>query len=306
MSERRRYLLLMGAILAAFVGALMLAIPGAPLYQKPTLGLDLQGGLEVVLQAQAPKGHTLTSEDLDRSISIMQKRINGIGVTEPEIRKQGSNQIVIQLAGVHDPAKAAKLIGKTAQLMLFDFEADLVPPSVDSQQNPIATPTLYGLLKQVQDQAAKGTPEAYYLFHTKTKTTKPAKKGGKPTTTVLHSVDPRSPAQSLQQLLKPFGGTVPKGSEVLKVPDHTIVVSCDATTGCLGVSTTAATLSGSYFYLLKYYPNGTGPNGTSVPEMTGADLVLSGTRADFGQTGAPVVLLQFTGHGSNQFQKITK
>jgi SecD/SecF fusion protein len=306
MSERRRYLLLMGAIFAAFVGALLLAIPGAPLYQKPTLGLDLQGGLEVVLQAQAPKGHKLTSEDLDRSISIMQKRINGIGVTEPEIRKQGTNQIVIQLAGVHDPAKAAKLIGKTAQLMLFDFEADLVSPSVDSQQNPIATPTLYGLLKQVQSRAAKGPPEAYYLFHTKTKTTKPAKKGGKPTTTVLHSVDPRSPAQTLKQLLKPYGGKVPKGSEVLKVPAHTIVVSCDATTGCLGASTTATTPSGSYFYLLKFYPNGTGPNGTSVPEMTGADLVLSGTRADFGQTGSPVVLLQFTGHGSNQFQKITK
>jgi SecD/SecF fusion protein len=40
--------------------------------------------------------------------------------------------------------------------------------------------------------------------------------------------------------------------------------------------------------------------------MTGSDLVLSGTRADFGTNGSPVVLLQFTGHGSNQFQKITK
>ena len=40
--------------------------------------------------------------------------------------------------------------------------------------------------------------------------------------------------------------------------------------------------------------------------MTGRDLKLSGTRADFGQFGNPVVLLEFTGHGSNQFQKITK
>src|SRR5205814_5692236 len=40
--------------------------------------------------------------------------------------------------------------------------------------------------------------------------------------------------------------------------------------------------------------------------MTGGDLVLSGTRADYGQTGAPVVLLQFTNHGSNEFQKITR
>src|SRR5438874_1940119 len=159
----------MGAIVAALVGAVLLMVPGSPIHHKLTKGLDLQGGLEVVLQAVPPKNHKLTSEDLDRSVSIMQKRINAIGVSEPEIRKQGSNQIVIQLAGVHDPAAAAKLIGKTAQLMLFDFENDLLPPSVDSNGNPVATPTLYGLLKQVQGKAAKGSPEAYYLFHTKTK-----------------------------------------------------------------------------------------------------------------------------------------
>ena len=74
----------------------------------------------------------------------MQSRINKLGVSEPEIRKQGSNQIVIQLAGVHDPAKAAKLIGSTAQLMLFDFENDLTGPSIDANGNPIAQPALTG------------------------------------------------------------------------------------------------------------------------------------------------------------------
>ena len=113
MSDRRKYLLLALAIVAALVGALLLAVPGSPIYKKPTLGLDLQGGLEVVLRAVPPKGHKLTAEDLDRSISIMQNRINKLGVSEPEIRKQGSNQIVIQLAGVHDTHAAAALIGKT-------------------------------------------------------------------------------------------------------------------------------------------------------------------------------------------------
>src|SRR5581483_3583274 len=119
----------MGVILAAVVGAALLAIPGSPIYQKPTLGLDLQGGLEVVLQAQAPKGQQVTSDELDKSVQIMQNRINGIGVSEPEIRKQGTNQILIQLAGVHDPAKAAKVIGTTAQLLIFDCEPDLAGPS---------------------------------------------------------------------------------------------------------------------------------------------------------------------------------
>jgi preprotein translocase subunit SecD len=142
-SDRRKYLVLISAIFAALVGAALLAIPGSPLYKKPVLGLDLQGGLEVVLQAVPPKGHTLQPEDLDRSVSIMQDRINKLGVSEPEIRKQGSNQIVIQLAGVHNQAQAASLIGQTAQLMIFDFEHDLAPQSKTAQGQPLATPSLY-------------------------------------------------------------------------------------------------------------------------------------------------------------------
>jgi len=169
----------MGVIVLAVVGSLLFAVPGSPGYKKPVLGLDSQGGLEVVLKAEPPKGHQLTPADLDRSITIMQKRINGLGVSEPEIRKQGSNQIVIQLAGVHNQAAAAALIGKTAQLLFFDFEPDLVGPSRGANDTPIATPSLYDLLNQVQAQAAKGEPEAFDLFKSKTVTTKAKKKGAK-------------------------------------------------------------------------------------------------------------------------------
>ncbi len=303
MTDRRKYLILIGVICAALVGAVMLAVPGSPIYQKPTLGLDLQGGLEVVLQAQAPKGKTLQPSDLDRSVSIMQSRINKLGVSEPEIRKQGSNQIVIQLAGVHDPAKAAAIIGKTAQLMLFDFENDLVEPSKDSQGNPVASPSLYDLLKSVQPEAAKGSPEAYYLFKTKT-SKNGGTKGAKPKTTktVTHSIVDHQ--DTLTALLRPYGGKVPSGMQVLKVPAHRIVISCAAATGCLGAA--AASPSGAYYYLLEYYPNGQPNGGPAIPEMTGSDLVLSGVNADFGQTGQPIVTLQFTNHGGNQFGKITK
>src|SRR5919206_2236054 len=128
MSTRRSHLILVGLILAALAGVALLGIPGSPAHKKVTLGLDLQGGLEVVLKAVPPKGHKLTSSDMDRSITIMRNRIDKLGVSEPEIRKQGSNQIVIELAGVHNAADAAKLIGKTAQLEFFDLEADLTGP----------------------------------------------------------------------------------------------------------------------------------------------------------------------------------
>ena len=304
----------MGAIAIALIGAILLAVPGSPINRKPTLGLDLQGGLEVVLVAVPPKGHTLTPDDMNRSISIMQNRINKLGVSEPEIRKQGKDQIVIQIAGIHDPAAAAKLIGKTAQLMLFDFENDLTGPSLDLNGNPVATPSLYELLKQVQKQAAKSTPESYYLFHAKSvkvastkKQTVKGKNGKSSTvikpvkkTVVKHSLV-AGPANTLKDLLKSRGGKLPPKDEVLKVPANRIVVSCQAKTGCLGAR--AVSPSGTYYYLAKFFPTRK-PN--PIPEMTGGDLVLSGTRADFGQGGGPIVTLQFTNHGSDQFQKITR
>ena len=74
MRERRKYLVIMGVILALLVGAALLAVPGSPVYKKPTLGLDLQGGLEVVLKATpetksqpiTPAGMATAQTDHDR------------------------------------------------------------------------------------------------------------------------------------------------------------------------------------------------------------------------------------------------
>src|SRR5216684_2675676 len=137
----------MAVIALALAGVAALAIPGSPAHQSPTLGLDLQGGLEVILKAEPRKGQKLQPGDLDTSVSIMRARIDKLGVTEPEIRKQGTDQIVIQLAGVHDPAAAARLIGKTAVLQFYDFEADLTGPSINglTSRVPVASPSLYDL-----------------------------------------------------------------------------------------------------------------------------------------------------------------
>jgi preprotein translocase subunit SecD len=88
---RRAAVFVVGLVAAALVAVALLAIPGSPLEQRPTLGLDLQGGLEVTLQAVPPKDRKLTKEDLDRSVSIMRSRVDKLGVAEPEIRTQGSS-----------------------------------------------------------------------------------------------------------------------------------------------------------------------------------------------------------------------
>jgi SecD/SecF fusion protein len=299
-SDRRRYLTLLAFIVAALLGVALLAIPGSPVHRKPTLGLDLQGGLEVVLKANPPKGHTLTADDLNRSIDIMRNRIDKLGVSEPEIRKQGSNQIVIQLAGVHDPASAAKLIGKTAVLQFYDFEADLTGPSVTTglQKVPVATGSLFNLLNAPETRALadKGTPRQWYLFSPK----KIVKAGPAPTRgALLQSEIVQRPVAK-----GGLGQHIPKGWTLLRVPQNTIVVSCDPTSGnCIS----AKQITGNKaFYLLKYQDPHDFPN-NPIPEMTGADLKLSGTRADIDpNTSQPVVLMQFTGKGKKVFHEITR
>jgi len=278
MNDRRSYLILLGLILAALVGVALLAIPGSPVHRKPRLGLDLQGGLEVVLKAVPPKGKSLTSSDVDRSIGIMRNRIDKLGVSEPEIRKQGSNQIVIELAGVKNPQAAAAIIGKTAQLQFYDLEADLVSPSIDAQGFPVATTSLYGLLSRVQSTAGKN-PEGWYVFNR------------------LHK-QVVGPVDTKAQALKRYGGTLPKGYSLFAVPTKTTVITCGPpAVACPGVNTTPVNTS---YYLFKYNP-------PFVPEMTGSDLKLSGTQADFDPTtGQPIVLMQFTGKGGKLFHKITR
>src|SRR6187401_1790582 len=146
-----------------------MAIPASPLHQKPTLGLDLQGGLEVTLQAVPPADRSLTKEDLDRSVDIMRNRVDKLGVSEPQIYTQGSDQIVIQLPGVKDAEAAAKIIGTTAQLELFDLETSLVSPSISVQGQPVESASLYALLAQVQSQVKDGTSDAWYVVNPKTK-----------------------------------------------------------------------------------------------------------------------------------------
>ena len=167
MRERRNYLVLMGVIAAALVGVVLLVVPGSPIHKKPTLGLDLQGGLEVVLRATpTTKGQKIDQTQMQTAQQIMTQRVDKLGVTSPNVALQGGNEIVIQLAGVHDPAKAAKIVGTTGQLQMFDFESNLASPTVQGNQQAAPYPSLYKLLTAVKKEAAKGSPQFYYLFKT--------------------------------------------------------------------------------------------------------------------------------------------
>jgi SecD/SecF fusion protein len=291
-STRRSNLFFILALVLALVGVALIAMPGSPLYQKPKLGLDLQGGLEIVLEAKPPPERKLTGEDLDRSVSIIRDRIDKLGVSETEVRKQGNDQIAVQIPGVTDPERAAEIIGKTAQLELYKLEANLISPSRNAQGDPVATPSIFNLLASHQSQI-KSDDDAreWYLFNQQKKRVA----GPRDTKDQLLNLD------QVEDKLAP-GGKLPKGWKFMGVPQKATILTCGTTERyCPGIG---ENLDRDYYYLLRYQPR---DKETPVPEMTGEDLKLSGTRQDFDpSSGQPIVLMDFTDKGADKFHDVTK
>jgi preprotein translocase subunit SecD len=101
------------------------------------LGLDLQGGIHVVLRVKTEEIDPASRDGaVERAIQIIRNRIDGLGVAEPVIQKQGRERIIVDLPGYTDEERAEDLIGQTALLefkMLENFEnAQLLIAKMDS------------------------------------------------------------------------------------------------------------------------------------------------------------------------------
>ncbi|RJQ45107.1 MAG: protein translocase subunit SecD, partial [Gaiellales bacterium] len=109
MTEKQKNILILLIMLALVAASVVIVYPPS---EKTKLGLDLQGGLEIILQAQGE----VTSEQMDQALFVVRNRVDKLGVSEPAINRQGTDQISVALAGVTDPGEAEELIGKTALL----------------------------------------------------------------------------------------------------------------------------------------------------------------------------------------------
>ena len=103
---------------------------------KPLLGLDLQGGVSVVLKPV----NDVTDDTLEQAISIIRQRIDALGVAEPEITRQGQN-ILIQIPGVKDKDRALALVGQTAELQFRPVLASIPAGAEALPTDPGTTPT---------------------------------------------------------------------------------------------------------------------------------------------------------------------
>ena len=87
-----------------------------PMKEGITLGLDLRGGVYVVLEAQDTESDPINDEKMSRAIATIRQRVDGLGVTEANVSKQGDRRIRVSIPDIQDPESALELIGKTAQL----------------------------------------------------------------------------------------------------------------------------------------------------------------------------------------------
>lgn len=91
-------------------------------------GLDLQGGLQVTLEARPPGGGDVDSGTLEGTRDTLERRVNGLGVSEPLIQTRGDNQIVVELPGIENPEQAVDVLRETALLEIVYANGERLAP----------------------------------------------------------------------------------------------------------------------------------------------------------------------------------
>ncbi len=283
MGSRRRNLIVLTLV------ALLLATSLYVLTSKPTvLGLDLKGGTELVYQGRpTPQVPEVTTTDIDRAIEIIRKRVDSLGVSEPEISRVGSDQIEVGLPNVSNAKEATSQIGTTAQLYLYDFEPNVIPPN-PNVQDPTSRPYNREIdavraaakqppvsVAQCEKQGCTASGDTYYLFDSKT----------------LQPIG--QPSERKQDLFVSSDGKQPAGTEVIAVPRGTVVVEQKPADDPATPDVNEADTGQPQFFVLHDKPSLTG-NEITDPKQS-FDPV----------TNQPNVTFDFTDQGREEFQTVT-
>lgn len=164
-----RYLIVLAAIFVVLYALVFFTGPGSlSNWQgklKPKLGLDLVGGTTLTLTASEPGGKTPTASSLEEARQIIENRVNGLGVSEPQVVTQGNNQIVVSVAGQNNDA--IKQVGETARLRfrqvvnsVQDTSKASASPTPSATKTASPTGTASASPKATATAAAKATPSA--------------------------------------------------------------------------------------------------------------------------------------------------
>ncbi|MDX6642225.1 MAG: preprotein translocase subunit SecD, partial [Solirubrobacteraceae bacterium] len=292
MSDRRRNTLILLVTLGLILLSLLVivGIPGVTKSKKTRLGLDLKGGVELVYQGRpTPQQPKVNSEAIDRAIEIMRKRVDALGVSEPEIQRSGADQIAVGLPGAKNAKRAIASVGKVAQLYFYDWEASVLGP--DNKPNP-ADPNVTG-------GSAAGQAGAIPFYDAVIQAAKrPAQNAGKATTNgeyfLVNDQQKKvlqGPAETPTDLVSELpGGKAPPASRVVHVQTGTIVVCAEK-----NKRQAECKASDSYFVL------------NDRPALSGKEL--TNIKQDFNRgTGGngPIVTFDFSDKGRSAWHSVTR
>lgn len=299
-----------------FVAGLVLVSAIVSLNKPTQLGLDLQGGIELTLQGRpTPQAPEVTTEAMDRSVDIIRSGCDRLGISEIEVSRLGADQISVGIPGATSVGKATECATKPARLYFYDWQNNLVGPAKDLQtdlgtsdpqkvrdaqrqkwidagrpptegQNRSlieqgAEPTIYDAVqlaskqKRVDDCPSCAAPDQYYLFSDDKEHTYLS-----------------GPVNEKEDLYFDDQGTpIPrKDTEVIEVPQGTVVVTEQATDGN-GDNLEGAENAG--YYVL-----------TDNAALSGNDIKDPQQETD--ESGLPNVTFSFTDKGRKAFQEVTR
>jgi SecD/SecF fusion protein len=303
MNDRRRNALILLIVAGLFAASL------AVIATKPTkLGLDLKGGVELVYQGKPTAQSKVDAESLNRAIDIMRKRVDQLGVAQPEIQRTGASEIDVSLPDVSNAARAEDEVGKTAQLFFYDWEPNVIgadgkpaPTETTATGGSNAGASQFGLLEyQAVLRAAKRAPVLRKSDTTWTPGCTPEQVGGciygswylldTKNEKVLHG------PEEAEQNLYADGYKPPAGAKVktVRVNPGTVLVQARPVESTAGKVTQPS--PNSWFVM------------NDNPVLTGADVKnpAQSFEEGGGGSGAPDVTFGFTSHGQSVFQNVTK
>jgi len=234
----------------------------------PQLGLDLQGGISVVLAPKA--GAKVKSDALGQAVNIIRNRVDSLGVAEPEVNRQGNN-IIVDLPGVKDRQRAIDIVGQTAELRFRPVLQTLPPESVDVTTTTTKAPG--STTTTAAGASTSSTVQKGSIVEGQATTTTAA-----PSTTTTATTAPATTPTTAPAGLT---GKVPTTPESEDKPEASVVLPIRK-----GSSDSAST----------------GRLSLGPALMTGKDVKSADARFESGQGW--VVHLSFTGTGFDTFNKI--
>ncbi|MEU9270445.1 protein translocase subunit SecD [Streptomyces sp. NPDC048253] len=126
-------------------------------HTTPRLGIDLAGGTSITLEAKSDQGSAINKANMDTAVEIMNRRVNGLGVSEAEVQTQGSRNIIVNIPKGTNSEKAREQVGTTAKLYFRPVLAQEATGSAAA--SPSASPSGSSSASPSPSASASGTGE---------------------------------------------------------------------------------------------------------------------------------------------------